>query len=264
MKFLLFTTDLILARKAENAGVDSIIVDLENKGKEERQKGFDLETNNDKFEDILKLSLSLKIAITVRVNAIENNNIHEIERALDMGAKIIMLPMARTINDVEKFLRIVNRRAQTIIQIETPELAQESKDLRKLEWDFAYIGLNDLMVAKGGHSIWEAIIDGTAESICMNLEGKQYGFGGVTILGGGYPIVNTLILHEVIRLGGSISIMRRTLKNELLDRNFKDEIRLLRNFIRNSKNRGKLAIEHDRNHLFHLIRKLLNVNRNQI
>lgn len=122
-----------------------------------------------------------------------------------------------------------------------------------LDWDIAYIGLNDLMVASGRSSIWEALADGTAEKICRSLHGRVYGFGGSTILGGGEPIINVLILHEMIRLGASVTIMRRTFKRELLDRDFNAEIEVLRAFIRCSEKRGLQAILFDREHLVRFI-----------
>jgi hypothetical protein len=177
---------------------------------------------------------------------------------LDNGAKILMLPMAHTVEEVKIFLKLVDGRAKTIIQIETPALATEAAALTMLDWDYAYIGLNDLMVATGKSSIWQALFDGTAESICKQLKGRAYGFGGSTILGGGEPIINALILHELIRLGGSISVMRRTFKKELLDRDFNLEIKALREFVKCSESRGPQAILQDHKHLLRILKDYLN------
>jgi len=258
MEFFLFTTNADLALSAEEAGVDSIIVDWENKGKQERQNGHNLEINANTPQDVYRLSKILHIPVTVRINALGEHTPIEVESAIDNGARILMLPMAYNSKQVEEFLSIVNKRAKTIIQIETPSLTKDLASLKKLRWNYVYIGLNDLMVAKGGHSIWEALLDGTAEKICNALQGRSYGFGGSTILGGGEPIINILILHELIRLGGSISVMRRTFKKELLDRNLKAEIKLLRNFIKCSKQRGVLAKKHDHEHLHRIINKIIN------
>ena len=254
MKFFLFTTDLSLALRAEQAKIDSVVVDWESKAKANRQKGYNLETNSDTPEDVQALSCNLRIPVTVRLNSFSDETPSEVDLALKSGAKILMLPMATNVNDVRQFLKTVDGRAKTIVQIETPCLAKEIHGFKTLDWDYAYIGLNDLMVASGKRNIWEAIADGTAERICESLRGRVYGFGGSTILGGGEPILNVLIIHELIRLGGSISIMRRTFKQELLDRDLNLEMQTLRNFVECSKKRGKAAMTFDHEHLLRIIK----------
>ena len=255
----MFTTDLALALRAERAGIDSIMVDWETKGKEARQKGRNLEGNNDTPEDVHSLSSNLKIPVSVRINPLGGYTLSEVNTALNNGAEIIMLPMARSVTEVKSFLSIVGERAKTIVQIETPSLAKEIEDFSNLDWDYAYIGLNDLMVARGGHSIWEAISDGTAEAICRYLEGRKYGFGGSTVLGGGEPIMGDLILHELVRLGGCMSIMRRTFRREVLDRDLNCEIRALREFVNCSERRGLEARLYDHNRLLQAISARRNV-----
>jgi hypothetical protein len=254
----LFTADLLLAFKAEQAGVDGIIVDWESRGKPARQKNHQLEINFDTPQDVYNLSKELKIPVIVRVNPLGTYTASEITCALNNGAKIIMLPMAHNLEEVKTFLKLIDSRAKTIIQIETPSLATDVDNLRILDWDYAYIGLNDLMLATGQSSIWQALLDGTAESICSHLKGRAYGFGGSTILGGGEPIINALILHELVRLGGTISIMRRTFKNELLDRDFNLEMGALREFVKCSETRGPQAIQHDHKHLLRILKGYLN------
>ena len=253
MEFFLFTTDSILALRAERAGINSIIVDWETRGKKLRQTGQNLELNYDTPEDLLRLSSILKIPVSVRINPVGSKTASEVDNALKKDAKMIMLPMAMSTIEVKRFLSIVDKRAKTIVQIETPSLVNELGDFRDLDWDYAYVGLNDLMVASGRSSIWEAISDGTAEFICKKLEGRNYGFGGSTVLGGGAPIPNDLIIHELVRLGGCMSIMRRTFRKELLDRDLDAEMKALRSFIDSSKKRGPDARLYDHNRLLQAI-----------
>jgi hypothetical protein len=257
LEFFLFTTDLPLALDAERAGVNGIIVDWETRGKHLRQKNHALEINLDTPQDVDKLSKALKIPVIVRINPLSSQTYSEVKCAINNGAKIIMLPMASDIQEVKEFLNIVGRDAKTIIQVETPSLASQAANLTALDWDYVYIGLNDLMVASGKRSIWEAIFDGTAESICNQLRGRVYGFGGSTILGGGEPIINVLILQELLRLGGSISVMRRTFKKELLDRDFAVEMNSLKEFIKNCERRGPKAIEYDHEHFLKILKNYL-------
>ena len=100
----MFTTDLQLAMNAEAAGIDSIIVDWESKEKSVRQKGKNLEIILDTPQDVVRLSNSLKIPVTVRINSLSATTQSEVDCALDSGAKIIMLPMANSVADVKVFL----------------------------------------------------------------------------------------------------------------------------------------------------------------
>ena len=113
------------------------------------------------------------------------------------------------------------------------------------------------IILRGGNSIWEAVSDGTVETICRKLKGRKYGFGGSTVLGGGKPINGDLILHELVRLGGCMSIMRRTFKRELLDRDFDAEIKALRYFVSCSEKRGVNARMYDHNRLLEAIRRII-------
>ena len=242
-----------MALKAEAAGVDGVIVDWESRGKYSRQKNHQLEINCDTPQDVYNLSSKLKIPVVVRINPLGEHTASEVACALDNGARTIMLPMVSNVLEAKKFLKLVDGRAKTIIQVETPSLADELDEFGSLNWDYAYIGLNDLMVARGQRSIWQAVFDGTAESICRQLRGRAYGFGGSTVLGGGEPIINALILHELVRLGGTISVMRRTFKNELLDRDLNLEMKALREFVKCSEKRGPQAIQRDHEHLIRVL-----------
>jgi len=250
MEFFLFTADLSYALAAEKAGIDSIIIDWEYEGKQDRQSGHDLEINRNGPLDIEKLAANLRIPITVRVNAFSDSTCSEIDCAITHGADIIMLPMARSASEVRSFLQYIDSRTKTIIQIETLDLVKDITAFKKLNWDYAYIGLNDLMIEKKEKCIWSSVQDGTVELICNGLCGKKYGFGGITILGGGSPINTELLLHEYVRLGSSMGILRRTFSKEILDRNIETEIPLVREFLKNSQQRGQKAIKIDQKKLF--------------
>ncbi|MCZ8039726.1 MAG: aldolase/citrate lyase family protein [Microcystis sp. LE17-20A] len=97
---------------------------------------------------MVALAEVISIPITVRINPLDNNTSDEIETALDSGAKIIMLPMAKVPSEVDKFISLVNGRAKTLVQIETHTLVEHCHELRDLGWDYSYIGLNDLMISR--------------------------------------------------------------------------------------------------------------------
>ncbi|MGL5094126.1 MAG: aldolase/citrate lyase family protein, partial [Planctomycetia bacterium] len=224
LELYLFTADVELARVAEKAGVDGVIVDWENVGKETRQKGYDLQLNRDTPAEVRRLADAVGFPVTVRINRLSGGTAQEVQTALDHGARRLMLPMAESAGEVERFLRIVAGRAETIIQVENQTMAAAVGDLRDLEWTSVYIGLNDLMVSRGGVDLWEAVLDGTVERLFTALAGRRVGFAGVTVVGGGRPIPFVNIFSEMARVGCRLSVLRRSFLREVQGRDFDEEI----------------------------------------
>lgn len=249
MKLLLFTTNVDFAVCCQVAGIDGVIVDWEVVGKERRQAGHNLEKNSDSAEDVARLAEALDIPVTVRINGYGRNTAEEIQCALDHGARGIMLPMARSARDIACFLELLDGRGQSLVQIETKELADDLDEFSQLPWDMAYVGLNDLMISYGNRSIWQTVADGTVERICSALQGRTYGFGGVTCLGCGEPIRFELILHELTRLGCSLSLLRRSFKRDIVGRDVSRELAAIRALIAGSRKRGTAEVQSDHERL---------------
>lgn len=224
MKLFLFTSSIELASKAESAGIYSVIVDWERLGKEERQSGHDFEINHDTAADARRLAKQLDIPVTVRVNPLGAHTEAEVNKALEAGAQILMLPQAQTPSEVATFLQIVGDRAQTLVQIETQDLVDRCEGLRDLEWDFAHVGLNDLRISRDSSWLWEPVYDGTVARVCRTLEGRAVGFGGGTIVGGGDPIPFIHLLREMACLKCGMCILRRTFKSDIKGRDMEAEI----------------------------------------
>jgi len=245
LKLFLFTTDVLFARAAQEAGIDSVIVDWERRGKATRQQGYSTEINADTPDDVARLAERLSIPVTVRIDRGADRMERDVECALDHGARILMLPMARDVREVERFVQWVDGRAETIVQIETQSLVEQCHALCDVGWDYAYIGLNDLMISRQGHWLWEPLLDGTVDAIYDELSGRAVGFGGVTVIGGGHPIPFTELLREMGRLGCRLSFLRRTFKREIGDRDLQTEIRAVRAAWKAVRQRGPEAVAQD-------------------
>jgi len=256
LELLLFTTDPALARRAELAGIDGLIVDWESKGKSLRQQGQDMEMNTDTAEDVARVASAVSCPVTVRINAVGPGCASEIDLALASGARGIMLPMARSADEVSEFLDSVAGRARTIVQIETQDLIDDLDRFAALSWDAAYIGLHDLMLSRAAHSMWEAVIDGTVERVFRSLTERSVGFAGVTVVGGGHPIRFTLILQELARLGARLSFLRRTFRRELADRDLGSEVLAIRSAWAAAQARGTAAVAADQAALLAELRRL--------
>lgn len=225
MKLFLFTTDVELASKAEQSGgVHSLIVDWEQLGKQQRQAGSDFSINDDSAADVARLAEQTALPVTVRVNPVNPNTEEEVEKALQAGAQVLMLPQAQSPSEVAEFIDVVGDRAQTLIQIETQRLVDRCEELRSLDWNFAHIGLNDLKISRNGDWLWEPLYDGTIEHVCRTLSGRNIGFGGATIIGGGHPIPFIHLLREMVRLDSGMCILRRTFKSDMEGRDMEAEM----------------------------------------
>ena len=139
-----------IARIAEAAGVDWIFVDMEFIGKDVRQKGLDTVQNHHTFEDIVNIKKSVHQAkVLVRVNPIHDamggypSSKDEIDATVAAGADIIMLPYFKRVDEVSKFLKYVDGRAETCLLVETPESALQLDKILELDGiDRVHIGLD--------------------------------------------------------------------------------------------------------------------------
>lgn len=208
-----------VAQIAESAGVDRIFVDMEYIGKQERQGGMDTVQSHHTIEDIKRIREVIRKAdLLARVNPIHNafaeysSSEREINEVIEAGADIIMLPYFKTCEEVDRFLKIVDKRIKTQLLLETPEAVQVVDDILKLEGiDEIHIGLNDLSLGYRKKFMFELLTDGTVEKLCFKfkMSGVPYGFGGIASLGQGM-LPAECIIKEHYRLGSSCVILSRS------------------------------------------------------
>lgn len=211
-----------VANIAEVSGVDRIFVDMEYIGKDLRQGGMDTVQNRHSFSDIKNIrSIVSKSKVQVRINPIHDagsqccNTEDEVQKAIDSGADILMLPMYKSMSDVERFLTAVNGKATTLLLAETVESAEIMEEVVKIsEVDEIHIGLNDLHLAMGQKFMFELLADGTVDKLCeiIRPSGKRYGFGGIARLGYGTLPAEKIIMDHY-RLGSSMAILSRSFCN---------------------------------------------------
>ena len=224
MALILFyiTNNKDIAQIAQAAGVDRIFIDMEYIGKDLRQGGMDTVQNHHTITDVANIRKYLnKSELLVRVNPIHSATINyestedEINRTIDAGADVVMLPMYKTMSDVERFLKAVNGRARTLLLNETFEACQIIDDVLKIkEIDEIHIGLNDLHLALKKKFMFQLLADGTVDILAnkIKMSGKTFGFGGIARLGyGTLPAERIIIEHY--RLGSKMAILSRSFCN---------------------------------------------------
>ena len=213
IKLMLITNSPGLAAFAAGHGVDRIFVDLEVNGKYERQGHRDTLISHHTMKDVRRVRDAIPgHELLVRLNPDCEESEEEIERAIEAGADILMLPMFRTMQSVRKFVQLIAGRCRFVPLVETGDAADLVDELvQEAGIDELYFGLNDLHLDLGRDFMFELLVDGTVErlsALCRDAK-MPFGFGGVARIGEGL-VPGELVLAEHKRLGSSSVILSRT------------------------------------------------------
>lgn len=216
LELMYITNSPAVALIAEKNGVDRIWIDLETLGKEERQKNMNSVKSHHTLQDVEVISnILMKSECMVRINPWNENSVDEIEKVIAAGADRIMLPMWKTVEETDIFLKTVNRRIKTTLLLETKEAAESLDDVLRLPLvDEIHIGLNDLHLSYGLTFMFELLANGMVEQLCAKMKnaGIKYGFGGVARIGEGLLPAERVIM-EHYRLGSTRAILSRSFCN---------------------------------------------------
>ena len=212
LKLMYITNRTAVAGIAEEAGVDRIFVDMEYIGKEARQKKMNTVKSAHTASDVKNIAGVLKKSeLLVRVNPMHSDSETEIKEVIDCGADRIMLPMYKSMAEVEQFLKFTDSKVKTTLLAETVEATKIIEQTANMsEVDEIHIGLNDLHLALGKKFMFELLADGTVENLAKKIKsaGKPFGFGGIARIGYGM-IPAEYIIKEHYRLGSSAAILSR-------------------------------------------------------
>lgn len=252
LELMYITNSPAVALIAEKNGVDRIWIDLETLGKEERQKNMNSVKSHHTLQDVEVISNMLtKSECMVRINPWNENSVDEIEKVITAGADRIMLPMWKTIEEANMFLKTVNRRIKTTLLLETKEAAESLDDVLRLPLvDEIHIGLNDLHLSYGLTFMFELLANGTVEQLCVKMKnaGIKYGFGGVARIGEGMLPAERVIM-EHYRLGSTRAILSRSFCNteeitdiSVIEKVFAENMTQLRKYEATLKNAEETAL----------------------
>lgn len=273
LTLMYITKDPQIATIAENAGVDRIFLDMEYIGKEKRQANLDSVKSHHTVADIKKIRSTVKKSkVLVRVNPIHEattdycNSEDEIKAVLDSGADVIMLPMYRTMDEVELFLKAVDGRAITQLLAETPEACNMMSQITRIpEVDEIHIGLNDLHLACHKKFMFELLSEGTVDHICNQItqENKKFGFGGIARIGYGL-LPAEYIIKEHYRLGSTCAILSRAFCNvdkmqniEQINDLFKNEMCRIRQVEKEASTLNASSFEENRKQVIKIVQKII-------
>lgn len=222
-QLLLFSTAPDFVRDAVAAGVDGVIVDWENIGKERRQLGADTQINYDTVEDLRRVRACTDALVLCRINAYGTDTATEVRKALDAGADELLLPMVTSLAEVEAVLDLAARRCGVGILIETVQALELAEELARLPLSRVYVGLNDLAIQRGTRNIFAAVADGTVERVRRACT-VPFGLAGLTLPECGFPIPCRLLIGEMARLRCDFSFLRRSFLAHIQGRELATEV----------------------------------------
>lgn len=222
LKLMYITNNPEIAKIAENAGVNRIFIDMEYIGKDIRQGGMDTVQSHHTVEDVKRIKTVLhNTQLMVRVNPIHDatdiygSSEEEINEVIKAGADLIMLPYFKSVDEVKKFIKIVDGRTKVFPLLESEEAFKTIDEILEVPGiDEIHIGLNDLSLDLHKKFMFELLADGTVEILCKKFKKKgiPYGFGGIGRLGKG-DLPAEYIIKEHYRLGSTCAILSRSFCN---------------------------------------------------
>ncbi len=220
LKLMFITNNPQIAKNAVKAGVNRIFVDIERNGKFERQRNKDAYISDHTLKDVPAIREIIPDAdLMVRVNPMYENSKMEIERCIEMGVDVIMLPMFKSAEEVRNFISIINGRAKTCLLLETPQALTRIDSILKISGiDEIHVGLNDLHLGMGLDFMFEILSGGLLDYMAEKVRSRDitFGFGGVAKLGQGI-IPAEQIIGEHYRIGSKMAILSRSFREDAED-----------------------------------------------
>lgn len=252
---LLFSTEPEFVEQAVSAGVEGVIVDWENIGKEKRQAFADTQINRDTLEDLQRVRAATDANLICRVNRFGEMTPVEVDQAISAGADELLLPMVRSVGEVEQALGMVDGRAELGILVETLSAVRAAAAFDQLPLSRIYVGLMDLAIERRTTNIFSALADGTVEAVRRAVT-RPFGFGGLTLPDYGRPIPCRLLIGEMARLGCDFSFLRRSFHRDIRGRDLSIEIPRLLEAIEHAHLRSDEKTAQERDELLGAIENL--------
>lgn len=256
----LFSTDAgVLDAVADHdvppdASVAAVVVDWERKRKAERQAaamaaiGTDTQIGTDTADDLARVAGHVRVPVVCRLNAPGPHSATEVDLAARLGANEVLVPMVRRVADVEEILRHARDRVGVGVMIETEDAVARAASIGRLPIARAYVGLMDLALDRGSRSIFTAVVDGTVERVRSQVD-VPFGFGGLTVPGGGHPVPTLLLLAEMARLDCAFTFLRRSFLADTHVRDRAEALRRIHAAAARAGRRSPAEVEDDRRRL---------------
>ena len=203
------TDDVATALNFEAAGVTRVFLDLETLGKDARQPGGNTVISHHRLNQIERIRNQLTTSdLIVRIDPLNPKTGRQVSRVLDQGADAVMLPMFRTMDEVERVAELVKDKAALVPLCETPESLLLIKQLCSInEVTDLHIGLNDLHLAREDRFMFEIFLEDSWAAIFEQAT-KPIGFGGISTLHAGVVPGRLVMAEHAARNSNGVILSR--------------------------------------------------------
>jgi HpcH/HpaI aldolase/citrate lyase family len=210
----LWTDDPALARRADEAGIDRVGVDLERLGKAERQRGLGTWISPHELGSLPTLRAALSRArLFARVNPVNRATAAEVDAVLDAGAEVLMLPMFSSAGEVDRFAEIVGGRAEIVLLLERAAAARDIDAIVALDAvGEVHVGINDFTLDLGLANRFLALTHELTDHVAdrVRAAGRRFGIGGIgRVSDTDVPVAPDLIYAQYARLGATAALVSR-------------------------------------------------------
>ena len=180
----LVTDDPGLAADADAAGIERIGIDIERLGKVGRQAEHpQARISSHELDDLSRLAPRLTRAkLFCRLDPLHPGTGEQVERALGLGAGVLMLPYFAEAGDAVRFLELVDGRAETVLLVETAPAAWRVELLAALDGlDEIMVGLNDLSWSMGVSNRFSLLASPLMAALASAVRGagRRFSVGGL-------------------------------------------------------------------------------------
>jgi hypothetical protein len=228
------TADPSAAAEADAAGVDRIGIDIERIGKVHRQGHRpDARISGHELDDLSGIAAVVKRGrVFARLNPIHAGSPEEVEQALRLGARSLMLPYFDTSEQAAQFIGLVKGRAEVSLLVETRGAVDSLPEILRLSGiDEVMVGLNDLHMSLGLASHFEVVVSETMARIARQVRdaGIRFGFGGLgRAMDEALPVRSDLVYAQYPRLGARSAWLARVFYRGLVAGRLAEEVTALR------------------------------------
>lgn len=210
----LFTNDPELARRADLAGINRVGLDLERIHKAERQGHLRTWVSDHAERQLPAIRAALtRSLLFARTNPVHSGLGDEVERLLEAGVQVLMLPMFTGARDAERFVAMIAGRAKVSLLVETAAAAARIRDVVRVDGiDEIHVGLNDLHLSMGLSNHFEMLTSGILDHLsdAVHQAGIAFGFGGIGRVGDTHlPIPPDLVFAQYPRLKADRALVSR-------------------------------------------------------
>ncbi len=242
------TNNIHEAKIVDKLQIDWIFIDLEKKGKKERQLGRSTVLSNHFISDVNNIKSKINnTKVLVRCNPIGEWSKKEFEK-INLRASLIdmvMLPYFKTIDEVETFFNLLDTsKIEAALLVETLDAITNLETIiEKFSIKYIHIGLNDLHIERGTVFMFQPYIDGLLKRLTSVLRKKnqKFGIGGIGKIGSNLVPSPECVLNEHLRLNSSGVILSRSFKGNFNENTQHQFEKQLSNSVSDFRNYEKIA-----------------------